>query len=971
MRSVVKDPRSRYAALIILLCVFTSFFALTGCQMTQAGTPQTGSTQNALTVSNSSLSASAVVGGSSVLTDTISNPTAASVTITGATVTGTGVQVTQPQFPYTIAAGGSVVLSVRYAPSAAGNTQGTIALNNNAPSPSTTISFMGTAVKPGQLAVTPSSISFGSVQVGKSQSISGTFTNPGGSDLTISQLSASGTGFTISGPTLPATLAPSQSVSFTVTFTPKQSGTVSGNVAVVNVASLLAPGQSSTNATSTSNTTTSVAVSGTGMVAGQLVAAPASLNFGSVQAGGSQTLSETLTNSGNTAVKISQATVSGTGFSVAGLTLPLTLSAGQSANFNITYKPQSAGASNSSVAITSDASNSTLNVLLSGTGVAPGSLTLNPASLSFGSVQTGSSQKQSVTLTNTGGTSVNLTQASVTGSGFSLSGLTVPATLSAGQAVSFSVTFAPQSTGNVTGSVAIASNATNSSLSLPLSGSGIVPGALTANPSSLNFGTVQVGSSQTLSGTLTNSGGSSVTITQATASGTGFTVSGLALPLTLTAGQSATFSAVFRPQTSGTASGNLSVTSNASNATLTIPFSGTAVAQGTLVASSSTLSFGNVLIGNNQSLPETLTNSSGSSISITQATPSGTGFSISGLSLPLTLAAGQSTTFNVVFAPQSAGSRTGSVVIASSASNSSLSISFSGAGITAGAVSPSPSTVDFGSVQTGNSKLLSETLTNSGGSNMTVSQATVSGAGFSMSGLTLPLTLTPSQSFTFGVTFAPQTSGSATGSLVINSGTTLTIPLSGTGTVLSQLTVSPATLSFGSVTVGSSKAATATLTASGSSVTVSSITPSTAEFSVSGLTLPATIAAGQSASFTATFTPQSSGNASASLSVASNASNSPATQALAGTGVAATTVQHSVNLSWTASTSTVAGYNVYRRTSLTASYSKLNSTLNTTATFTDSSVQSGQTYYYSTTAVDANGNESIHSNEIQVVVPTP
>ena len=969
----MKDLRSRYAALIYLLCVFSLILALTGCQITQAGTPQTGSSQNALAVSNSSLSTSAVVGGSSVLTDTISNLTSASVTITGAVVTGAGIQVTQPQFPYTLAAGGSIALSVRYAPSAVGSTQGTITLASNTSNPSTTISFTGTAVKPGQLAVTPASISFGSVLVGKSQTVSGTLTNPGGSNLTISQFSASGTVFTISGPTLPATLAPSQSVSFTVTFTPKQSGTVSGNVAVVNAASLLAPGQtqSSSGATTTSNTTTTVSVSGTGMVAGQLVAAPASLNFGSVQAGGSQTLAETLTNSGNTTVKISQATVSGTGFSVAGLALPLTLTAGQSANFNITYKPQTTGSSNGSVAITSDASNSTLNILLSGTEAAPGALTLSLANLPFGSVPTGSSQKQSVTLTNTGGSSVNLTQASVTGSGFSLSGLTVPATLSAGQAISFSVTFAPQSTGNVTGSVAIASNATNSSLTLPLSGTGIAPGTLTANPSSLNFGTVQVGSSQTLSGTLTNSGGSSISITQASASGTGFTVSGLTLPLTLSAGQSATFSAVFRPQTSGTASGSLSISSNASNATLTIPFSGTAVTQGTLAASSSTLSFGNVLVGNNQSLPETLTNSGGSSISITQATPSGAGFSISGLSLPLTLAAGKSTMFNVVFAPQSAGSRTGSIVIASNASNSSLSISTSGAGITPGAVSPSPSTVDFGSVQTGNSKLLSETLTNSGGSNMTVSQATVSGAGFSISGLTLPLTLTPGQSFTFGITFAPQTSGSATGSLVISSGTTLSIPLSGTGTVLSQLTVSPATLSFGSVTVGSSKAATATLTASGSSVTVSSITPSTTEFSVSGLTLPVAIAAGQSVSFTVTFTPQSSGNASASLSVASNASNSPTTQALAGTGVAATPVQHSVNLSWTASTSAVAGYNVYRRTSLTASYSKLNSTLNATATYTDSSVQSGQTYYYSTTAVDANGNESIHSNEIQVVVPTP
>jgi predicted phage tail protein len=249
----------------------------------------------------------------------------------------------------------------------------------------------------------------------------------------------------------------------------------------------------------------------------------------------------------------------------------------------------------------------------------------------------------------------------------------------------------------------------------------------------------------------------------------------------------------------------------------------------------------------------------------------------------------------------------------------------------------------------------------------------VSGTGFSISGLTPPLTLTPGQSFTFGITFAPQTSGSATGSLVLTSdgsSATLTIPLSGTATALGQLAISPTTLSFGSVSVGSSKASTATLTASGTSVTVSSITPSTAEFTVSGVTLPLTIAAGQSASFTVTFSPQASGTASASLSVASNASNSPTTQTLTGTGVV-TTVQHSVDLSWVASTSTVSGYNIYRRALLTDSYTKLNSSLNPGTSYTDSTVQSGKTYYYSTTAVDASGKESAHSNEVPAVVPTP
>jgi len=83
-------------------------------------------------------------------------------------------------------------------------------------------------------------------------------------------------------------------------------------------------------------------------------------------------------------------------------------------------------------------------------------------------------------------------------------------------------------------------------------------------------------------------------------------------------------------------------------------------------------------------------------------------------------------------------------------------------------------------------------------------------------------------------------------------------------------------------------------------------------------------------------------------------------------------VNHQVTLNWIASTSTVAGYNVYRGTTSGGPYSILNSSLVTGSTaYTDSTVASGQTYYYVTTAVDASNNQSAYSNEAQAVVPYP
>jgi fibronectin type 3 domain-containing protein len=108
---------------------------------------------------------------------------------------------------------------------------------------------------------------------------------------------------------------------------------------------------------------------------------------------------------------------------------------------------------------------------------------------------------------------------------------------------------------------------------------------------------------------------------------------------------------------------------------------------------------------------------------------------------------------------------------------------------------------------------------------------------------------------------------------------------------------------------------------------------------------------------------------SGSATVTSNATNSPLTISLSGTGVQA--VSHSVTLSWTASTSTVVGYNVYRSTVSGGPYTLLTSSPVTGTTFTDTTVQARVTYYYVVTAVDSSGNESAYSNEASVTVPTP
>jgi len=88
----------------------------------------------------------------------------------------------------------------------------------------------------GQLSVTPSNFSFGTVLVGNSKSLNGMLSATN-SDVTVSSASWNGQGFALSGISFPATVSVGQSLSFTVTFTPQVAGSSTGSLDFVSNAS--------------------------------------------------------------------------------------------------------------------------------------------------------------------------------------------------------------------------------------------------------------------------------------------------------------------------------------------------------------------------------------------------------------------------------------------------------------------------------------------------------------------------------------------------------------------------------------------------------------------------------------------------------------------------------------------------------------------------------------------------------------
>jgi len=598
---------------------------------------------------------------------------------------------------------------------------------------------------------------------------------------------------------------------------------------------------------------------------------------------------------------------------------------------------------------------------------------ISPSDLTFASVAVGQKATQIATLTNTGNQAVTITQLASSAIEFATSGLATPMLIRPGQSARFTVIFTGSTSGSASGTLTAMTSHGGNSSHVKLKGNAAAGASqLSLSATTLNFGNVLVNGNVTQAVTLQNSGQSDVQVAQIAVTGGAFSVSGIAAPLTISAGQSMALQTTFAPKAAGAATGAITVTSNATNPTSTVALSGSAVAASyTMSLSPSSLNFGNVSAGSSTKQNVQVSNSGNSSVTVTQVAASGAGISVGGLAAPVALAPSQSLTLSVTFAPTTAGATTGSVTVTNNDGVNAV------AAVTGTQVQPglslTPTSASFGSVVTGNTNSQTVQIRNSGTSSLTVSQATVTGAGFTLSGLAAPLTLTPGQSGNFNVQYAPQSAGNVSGAVSIVSNapnSPATVALSATGVVASHtISVNPSSLSFGSVTDGSSASQGFTVTNTGNSnVAISGITATGTGYSLLSGAGAVTLSPNQSTSVSVQFAPSAAGSANGSVNILSDATGSASSVALSGTGVAPT-VPHSVALNWGASSSSVAGYNVYRSTVSGTAYAKMNGSMVGGVNYADSNVQSGHTYYYVATAVDASGTESVYSNEVAAIVP--
>jgi hypothetical protein len=502
--------------------------------------------------------------------------------------------------------------------------------------------------------------------------------------------------------------------------------------------------------------------------------------------------------------------------------------------------------------------------------------------------------------------------------------------------------------------------------------------AIEISPSTVSFGNVAMGQSATKTVTLTNTGTEALSVSGIAVAGTGFTASGPHLPISLASGQSTSISAVFKPTAGNADKGTITITSNAAGSPSLVTLSGTGTtgttAAAALTVTPTTIAFGSVAVGSEQTQTVHVENTGNETATISKLTISGTGVSLSGMTAPTTLAAGQTVNLTVAYKPVAAGTLTASLAIASNATNPNVVVGIN-ATATSSTLAATPSSVSFGNVVVGSNTTQTIRLQNIGTSEVKISAITPSVSSIAISGVTTPINLAPGTSATLTAAYKPTAAGSVTGKITVTSnavGSPTIVDLSATAAAAAvQLTPSASSLSFGSVTVGSSGTSQLTVKSTGNTnATISKVTVSGTGFVLGSSAASVILDPSQTESYTVNFDPKAAGAISGTLTITSNAANSPLNIALSGTGIATSASNHTVALTWErSSTSSVTGYFVYRGTKPSGPFAQLNSSPESSPSYSDSTVSGGQVYYYYVTAVDSSNIQSADSNEVSVTIP--
>ena len=770
------------------------------------------------------------------------------------------------------------------------------------------VTFTTSEAKPA-IAVDMSSLVFQDTQVGKTSTASFVITNTGTANLIVT---LSGAGGVYSMDWTSGTITPNGgSKKVTVTFAPNKAADFSSTIKI------------SSNAGSDKT----ISLSGKGLSAvadtAKIRVTKTELTFEDRKKGESDTQSFTIMNTGTANLKVS-INDPGAPFSLSWR--EKTIGPNHYEILSVVFAPDQAGDFKARLQISSNATNGTQYVTLTGKGLGdPGSggeeqkpvIQVSSSSVAFGDVLVGNTGTQTITVSNTGNKALTIKKITCP-SGFSASWTSK--TIASKGSEPLTITFTPTSAKAFSGNLVIESDASNgTSKTLSLSGTGVAKPEpkLGVSTNLVNFGEQILYNQDSRTLTITNSGTGTLEISSITKTsnyGDLFTISGWVSGGSITAGASKTITVTFMPIEERTYEETLTIVS--SNAvgtrtqTVTLRGTGIPVPEDAKISfSASSLSWGNVEVGESVAKTFTVSNPGSTALNISSIkvvasdnTQNPDYFTISPSS-SCTINAGKSKSFTVTFSPKSAKSYSATVAIKSNATNATLGTSLvdlSGTGTevqTPGYLEASPATLSYGDVTVGTA-LGNEagrvTFTNTGGSEVSISSIDCP-TGFSHSpSLTFPIVVSPGGTKTITFAFKPTEAKTYSGYIQVNSNASngvLKVKVTGYGVEAAQpsISASPTSINYGDVTVGKAlgnETGRVTFTNTGDAdLSISSIDCPTGFSHSPSLSFPIVVSPGDTKTITFAFKPTEAKSYSGYIQVYSNASNGVLKVRVTGNGV--------------------------------------------------------------------------------------
>ena len=827
---------------------------------------------------------------------------ASNVTITGTNAADFAISY-QGCLSAVVVPGRTCSVNLSFTPSATGARTATLNFTNAAGTQSVTLTGTGVAAT-FALTLTPTVLTFQPQQKGvASPSQVVWLNNSGSAPVSVTSVVAGSTDYSVNG-CAGTTIQPNSYCQIGVTFTPTVTTADNSTITVTS------------NAAGSPQSITLNGSGATTLPAMQLF--PAGLAFSSQVVATSSTTQfvQVINNSGATVTGLAVATA-GTNmadFTVSGNTCTGSVTAGSSCSFSVGFKPGATGARTAAVNVTDSAGTQTVS--LAGFGVASTtSALLTNSALTFPNETIGfTSANQYIVFQNTGNTAFTISSVVLGGTNpgdFNISsGCPIsPSLFQPFATCNTGVTFTPTAAGTRTATVTITyTGAAGSPKTITLTGKGVAAAqALEIGPATIVFPPQVITTLSNISPSvlLTNTGTSPVTITSIALGGTNpgdFAISN-GCPLTPSTlqqgplGNTCSVSVSFTPTAAGARKATLTIKDSAPGSPTTINISGTGVAKTeTLVVTPTTLVFDPQVTGTTSPQQSITVNNTGDyNVTFTNVTIS-KGYALSN-SCTGSLPPASSCTIGVTFTPSAAGNTAGTVTITDNATGSPQKVTLSGTGIATTAdiqLSQTAMVFDPQTVSTASPQQLLYYY-NQGNTTVTINTITQTDAEFSLSGsgCTAGTQVSPQSYCTFRIIFTPSAAGNRTTTLTIADsapGSPRKVTLSGVGisSNVPEVNLTPASLTFATQAEGTTSAPqNINLTNNGAAnLTVSSIALTGANPGDYAQTnnCVSPIAAGFSCNIAVTFSPTATGTRTASVTVTDNATGSPHSVTLTGTG---------------------------------------------------------------------------------------